>query len=192
MVKVIYSMSISLDGFVETPERSLDWVIVDEELHRYFNDEMRGLGAVIYGRRLYELMVAFWPTIDQDPSVPDYIAEYAQLWREKPKIVFSKTLEKVDWNASLVRGDIPGEIARLKKQYGQGLAVGGAELAASFMKLGLIDEYQLYVQPVILGAGTPMFPVLEKPVRLRLVETRPFRSGVILQRYWRADGQTGA
>jgi dihydrofolate reductase len=185
MSRVIYSMSVSLDGFVETPNRSLDWVIVDEELHRFFNDEARETGTFLYGRRLYELMAGYWPTADADPSVPDFMVEFARIWRDKPKVVFSRTLEKVEWNSRLVRGDIAKEIARLKEQPGNDLAVGGPNLASTFMRLDLIDEYRLFVQPVVLGAGTPFFTALDAKINLRLVETRTFRSGVVYLRYER-------
>jgi dihydrofolate reductase len=97
--RLIYSMSVSLDGFVETPSRSLDWVLVDDELHAVFNDEARAMGAFLYGRRMYELMVAYWPTAETDPSATPVMREFARIWRDKPKIVFSRTLERVDWNS---------------------------------------------------------------------------------------------
>lgn len=183
--RVVYSMSVSLDGFVETPKRSLDWVIVDEELHRFFNDEAREVGTFIYGRRLYELMANYWPTADADPSTPDYMVEFARIWKDKPKVVFSTTLDKVEWNSRLVTDDIAGEITKLKAKSGDDISIGGPNLASAFMRLGLIDEYRLYLQPVVLGAGTPFFPALSDPIHLRLVETRTFGSGVIYLRYER-------
>ncbi len=183
MPRVIYSMSVSLDGFIETRSRELDWVIIDEELHRHFNDEARDHGAFLYGRRMYELMAGYWPTADQDPSIRSYMAEWAAIWRDKPKVVFSKTLERVEWNSRLVRGDVAEEIARLKAQPGGDLSIGGASLASAVVRLGLVDEYRLLVHPVILGAGTRFFPSLDAPVRLRLAETRTFGSGVVLLRY---------
>lgn len=189
MRKVIYSYMVSLDGFIETPERSLDWIIIDEELHRYINDKQSTIGAYLNGRRMYELMAGFWPTADADPTYPDYIAEYARIWKQMPKIVFSKTLEQVGENARLVRDDLAGEVARLKAQPGKDLDLSGANLAASLMRLGLVDEYQLFVQPVILGSGTRMFPALEEPARLRLVETHTFGSGVVMLHYQRGEGK---
>src|SRR5438105_6017730 len=103
MRKVIYSMNVSLDGFVEGPNRELDWSTPDEELHRIWNDQEREMGTSLYGRRLYELIAAYWPTADTDPTAQDYVVEFARIWRDKPKIVFSTTLEKVDWNSRLVR-----------------------------------------------------------------------------------------
>ena len=105
MRKVIYWMSVSLDGFIETPNRELDWVIVDEELHTFFNDQAREMGAFLYGRRTYEIMVDYWPTADTNPSAPEHEVEFARIWKNMPKIVFSKTLDKVEWNSRLVRDD---------------------------------------------------------------------------------------
>jgi dihydrofolate reductase len=191
MRNLVYSMMVSLDGFVETPDRKLDWVIVDEELHRFANDQAREKGAFIYGRRLYELMADYWPTADEDPSAPEYIVEFARIWKDKPKIVVSRTLESVGWNSRLIRDDIAEEIARLKQQPGNDLAIGGANLASSVIPLDLIDEYALFVHPVVLGAGTPFFPPMEKRLDLTLVETKKFGSGAVYLRYRRA-GQRGA
>jgi dihydrofolate reductase len=187
MRKVIYGMMVSLDGFVETPDREIDWIVIDEELHKYVNDQESAVGAYLYGRRMYQLMADFWPTADEDPSAPEYIVEYARIWKKMPKVVFSKTLEHVEWNARLVREHVAEEILRLKEQPGKDLQVGGADLAATVMRLGLIDEYQLYVQPVLLGAGRRMFPEIDGRINLRLVETRTFGSGVVLLRYVRAE-----
>jgi dihydrofolate reductase len=101
MGKLIYSMSVSLDGFVETPNRSLDWVLIDEELHSFFNDEARGMSAFLYGRRMYELMVDYWPTAESDPTATPALLDFARIWKDKPKIVFSRTLERVGWNGRL-------------------------------------------------------------------------------------------
>jgi dihydrofolate reductase len=185
MRKVVYSMGVSLDGFIEGPNRELDWSTPDEELHRFWNDQARESGAFLYGRRLYQLMADFWPTADADPSAPDYIAEFARIWRDTPKVVFSTTLEKVEWNSRLVRDNIAEEVTRLKADSAGDLDVGGPTLAASFMRLGLIDEYRPVVHPIVLGAGTPFFPALENRISLRLVETRTFGSGVVYLRYQR-------
>lgn len=183
MGRLIYSMLVSLDGYIEGPNHALDWAIVDEQFHKYVNDRERDLGAFVYGRRTYEVMAAFWPTADANPAHPDYIVDFARIWKSKPKFVFSRTLEKVEWNSKLVRGNVAEEVAKLKQQYRGDLAVGGANLAATLMRLGLIDEYQLYVNPVILGGGTPMFPALSDRIGLRLVETRAFGTGVVFLRY---------
>lgn len=186
MRKLIYAMMVSLDGFIEGPNRNLDWHIIDEELHQYINDQQVEVGAFLYGRRMYETMASYWPTAEaEDPTNPGYVLEFARIWKAMPKIVFSKKLDKVAWNSRLVREDAAGEVLKLKAQPGKDLSIGGANLAASLIKLDLIDEYQLFVQPVILGSGTPFFPPLEKRIDLKLVETHRFDSGVVLLRYQR-------
>jgi dihydrofolate reductase len=187
--RLVYSMLVSLDGFIEGPDRELDWHLIDEELHTFFNDQARAAGAFLYGRRLYELMAAHWPTADQDPSAPAYVAEFARIWRDKPKVVFSRTLDKVEWNSRLVRDGAADEVARLKAQPGGELQLGGPNLASTFMRLGMIDEYGLAVQPVVIGGGTPYFPASVGPVELRLVATRTFASGVVDLRYERAGDE---
>ncbi len=189
MGRVIYSMMVSLDGFVETPRRELDWVLIDEELHAFVNAQTREIGTQVYGRRLYELMAGFWPTADADPSAPDYIAEFSRIWKDTPKIVVSKTLESVEWNSRLVRDVDAEEIASLRRQPGHDLSVGGPTLAASFARRGLIDEYRLFVHPVVLGNGTPFFPPLDHRIDLQLAESRTFGSGVVYLRYQRAGGR---
>ena len=111
--------------------------------------------------------------------------EFARIWKALPKIVVSKTLEKVEGNARLVRGDVAEEVAELKRQPGKDIAVGGAGLAATFIELGLIDEYLLFLNPVVLGGGTRYFPALEERIGLELVETRTFGSRVVYLRYRR-------
>ena len=185
MREVIYSLMVSLDGYIESPQKSLDWVIVDEELHTYFNDQESNIDTHLYGRRMYEVMVAGWPTADQDPSAPQYIIDFARTWRAMPKVVFSTTLERVEWNARLVRENVAEEVKRLKAQPGKNMGLGGAGIAKTLMEHDLIDEYRLILQPVVLGGGTPMFPALDSPLNLRLVETRAFASGVVLLRYRR-------
>jgi dihydrofolate reductase len=185
MGKIVYSMSVSLDGYIESRDRKLDWCIIDEAFHTAANDETRQADVFLYGRRLYELMTAYWPTADEEPAAPRYVVEFAQLWREKPKVVFSRTLDKVAWNSRLAGDNVAQEAAALKAQYEGDISVGGAELAASFAQLGLIDEYRLYIHPVVLGDGTPFFPVLDGPIGLRLVDSQTFASGVVYLRYRR-------
>ena len=183
MGKLIYSMNVSLDGYVETPEHSLDWANVDEELHSWFNDRARVVDASLYGRRMYELMAGYWPTAESDPSATEVEREFARIWKPMPKIVFSSTLTSVDWNSRLVRGDVGEELARLRTEFDGDLDVGGATLAAEFIRRGLVEEYRLLVHPVVLGAGTPFFPELESPIHLQLTETATFDSGVIYLGY---------
>jgi dihydrofolate reductase len=188
MSKVIYSLIVSLDGYVETADRDLGWSMPDEELHRFFNDEVRSQRVQLYGRRLYELMAGHWPTADANPAAPDYIVEFAQIWKEKPKVVFSRTLREVAWNARLAQSGLAEEIAALKQEADGDLGVGGPTLAAACIRLGLVDEFRLVVQPIVLGGGTPFFPPLEHPVGVRLLETRTFGSGAEYLRYERTGG----
>jgi dihydrofolate reductase len=184
MRKVTYSMGVSLDGFIAGPGGEIDWSAPDEELHRFHNQQTREIGAHLCGRGLYETMV-YWETADENPSASEYELEFARIWKDLPKIVFSKSLEKVEGNARLVRDGIAEEVAKLKEQPGKDLAVGGAGLASSFTKLGLIDEYRLFVSPVVLGGGTPYFPALDDRINLELVETQTFGSRVVYVRYRR-------
>jgi dihydrofolate reductase len=186
MRKLIYSMGVSLDGFIAGPDGEIDWSAPDEELHRFHNRQARETGAQLYGRRLYEVM-RYWETADEQPSAPEHELEFARIWKDTPKIVFSKTLEKVEGNARLVRDGVAEEVARLKEQPGKDLAVGGAGLASTFMKLGFIDEYRLFISPVVLGGGTPYFPALDERINLELVETRTFGSRVVYVRYRRVE-----
>ncbi|MFN8472639.1 MAG: dihydrofolate reductase family protein [Anaerolineae bacterium] len=183
MGKLVYSMMVSLDGYIARPDGALDWVLIDEELHAFANDQARAEGAFLYGRRLYETMAAYWPTADADPSAHAVEIDFARIWRDKPKLVFSRTLDSVAWNSRLVREVSADEIRRLKAESDKNLSVGGADLAASFVRLGLIDEYQPIVQPVILGNGIPFLPRVDHALKLRLVETRRFQSGVVFLRY---------
>jgi dihydrofolate reductase len=185
MRKVIYSMTVSLDGFIAGPRGEIDWSAPDEELHRFHNERTRELGAVLCGRRLYEEMV-YWETAHENPSLTEYALEFARIWQELPKVVFSTTLEEVEGNARLVKDGIAEEVARLKEQPGKDLSVGGAGLAATLLELGLVDELRLFVSPVVLGGGTPFFPALEDRIELELVETREFGSRVVYVRYRRA------
>jgi dihydrofolate reductase len=178
MGRLIYALNVSLDGFVETPDHGLDWTTVDEELHTWFNDRMRELDASLYGRRLYEVMSSYWPTSESDPAATPAMREFGRIWRATPKIVFSSTLTSVGPNCRLVHGDVGDELARLRAESDGDLEVGGPTLAAAFIRRGLVDDFQLLVHPVVLGAGTPFFPALESPIRLRLTETRTFGSGV--------------
>lgn len=184
MRKLIYSMGVSLDGFIAGSDGEIDWSAPDEELHRFHNQQMCELGAQLCGRRLYETMT-YWETADDDPSAAEHELEFAGIWKAMPKIVFSSTLERVEGNARLVRDGVADEVAALKAQPGGDLAVGGAGLASGLVKLGLVDEYRLFVSPVVLGGGTPYFPSVSERMDLELVETRTFGSRVVYVRYRR-------
>jgi dihydrofolate reductase len=187
--KIILMLSVSVDGYFEGPDRDLDWQMVDDELHRHFNEQLRTMGAFLSGRVTHELMAGFWPTADLDPSSTAPMVEFAGIWRDMPKIVFSRTLERADWNTTVVREVVPEEIRELKAQPGGDMALGGADLAAAFMRHDLIDEYRLYVHPIVIGRGKPLFQPSDTKVDLRLAETRTFGNGVVLLHYRRPDAK---
>jgi len=184
MRKLIYSMGVSLDGFIAGPQGEIDWAAPDEELLRFHNEQTREIGANLCGRGLYEDMLP-WEAAEETRSDPQEL-EFARIWNAIPKVVFSTTLEKVAGNARLASDDVAGEVARLKEQPGKGvMSVGGAGFASTLIKLDLIDEYRLFVSPVVLGGGTPYFPPLEEKINLELLETRTFGSRVVYVRYRR-------
>ena len=178
MGKLIYCLNVSLDGYIEMPDHSLDWTVVDDELHTWFNDRARGLAASLYGRRLYEVMAAYWPTGESNPESTEPMREFARIWNATPRFVFSSSLESVEPNSRLVRGDVADVLRRVRDEFDGDIEVGGANLAAQFIRKGLVDEFQLVVHPVILGAGTPFFPPLSEPMHLEPFESRRFESGV--------------
>ncbi len=183
--RVVYSMSVSLDGYINSRTGSLDWVGIDEEIHAWFNDRAREAPAFVYGRRLYETMAAYWPFALDDPDTSPVEADFARIWQPKPKIVFSRTLESVGWNSRLVRTDIVAALPALKAEFDGELDVGGATLAAPLVAANLIDEYRVVLHPVLIGGGTPFFPPLKDQVDLRLTETHQFGSGAVVLTYER-------
>ncbi|MCU1681054.1 MAG: putative bifunctional deaminase-reductase-like protein [Amycolatopsis sp.] len=185
MRKVILSISISLDGYIEGPERQIDWHFVDEELHRYFNDKLRDMGAFLEGRVTYELMAEYWPTDEAVNSADPVVADFSRIWREMPKFLYSTTVERADWNTTIKRAVVVEEVEALKAEPGGDLVVGGADLAAEFRRLDLIDEYHIYVHPILIGRGKPLFEETDFLTKLKLVETRAFGNGVVLLRYER-------
>jgi len=185
--KLIYSLNVSLDGFIETTDHGLEWADVDEEVHTWFNDQTRTLDASLYGRRMYELMAAYWPTGEDDPAATDATREFSSIWKPMPKIVFSSSLEDVEHNARLVRGDVRTVLEEVRREFEGDLDVGGPDLAGQFVRHGLVDEYRLVVHPVVLGAGTPFWPELDTPLRLRLIDTKTFASGVEVWSYVPAE-----
>ena len=183
MRSVTYSMGVSLDGYIVGPDGQFDWTPPNEEVFRFWIEEIRGVGVHLLGRRLYETML-YWETADQEQSLDEAELEWAALWKPLPKVVFSTTLSAVEGNARLASGGLAEEIERLRAEPGQGdIAIGGATLAAEAAALGLIDEYQAMVYPVLVGGGIPFFPRRERRVDLELVETRTFSSRVVYFRY---------
>ncbi len=191
MRKIIFLTMISLDGYMEKPGEKPDWVSVDEELLRNINDLKRQVGGYLWGRGMYENNRALWATANTQSMEP-FEVEFFQNWMQKiPAIVFSSTLERVEGNARLERGDPVAVVTRLKEQPvapgepGEDLEVGGWQLASTLIQAGLVDEYRLFFQPIILGAGRPIFPALNEAVRLKLVETHTFHTGVVYLHYQR-------
>jgi dihydrofolate reductase len=183
MPTLIYSMSVSLDGHIAGPDGAIDWAAPDEELMRFHNEQTRELTGHLMGRGLYEDMLG-WETAEQTRTDPRDL-EFARIWKAIPKVVFSTSLTTVTGHARLARRDVAAEVAGLKSQPGAGIvSVGGAGLAASLVGQDLIDEYRLFVNPVVLGGGTPFFPPLPKRLDLELIETRTF-SQVVYLRYRR-------
>jgi dihydrofolate reductase len=188
MRKIVLSMSVSLDGYVEGPGREIDWHVIDDELHQYINDQLGAMGAFLCGRVTHQLMADYWPTADAEPGNSGPTVEFAGIWRRTPKIVFSRTMdERAEWNTTVMRRVDLDEITALKQQPGGDLALSGADLAASFRALGLVDEYRIYVHPVLIGRGKPLFAPTDAKADLRLVENRTFRSGVVMLHYRRAE-----
>ncbi|WIM89823.1 dihydrofolate reductase family protein [Candidatus Mycobacterium wuenschmannii] len=177
MRKLSCGITVSLDGYINDRDGRIDWSVPDEELHQFHNDRFREIEVSLHGRRLYELMAQHWPYVPEDASPIE--REFGRLWTDKPKVVFSRTLTEVQWNSTLVSENAVDEVRRLKAEGDGTIEVGGAALAASLMPL--IDEYQLFVAPVVLGGGTPLFPPLDGPFQLRLAETRHFNSVVMLR-----------
>ena len=183
MRSVIYSMGVSLDGYIVGPDGDITAPPPGEEVWRLVTDEIREVGVHLMGRRLYETML-YWETADQDPSLDDSEIEWAALWKPLPKVVFSTTLSAVQGTARLTSGGLAEEIERLRAEPGDGdIAIGGATLAAEAAALGLIDEYRARVYPVLVGGGIPYFPQRERRVDLELIETRTFSSSVVYLRY---------
>jgi dihydrofolate reductase len=149
------------------------------------NDWLVGAGGFLEGRVTYELMAEFWPTADQDPAATPTVVEFARIWRDKPKVVYSHTLERADWNATVVHDVVPAEVLALKAEPGGDLVLGGANLAAEFARHDLIDEYRLYVHPMVIGRGTPMLRPSDAKVPLQLLQAHTFGNGVVMLRYER-------
>jgi len=184
MATLVYSMGVSLDGFIAGPGGDISWTMPSEELHLFHNRLAEATDLHLCGRRLYETMLV-WETWEEEmPEAGAAELEFAPLWRAMPKLVFSKTLTSVEGsNTQLTSGDVVETVRELKAKDDAQIAIGGATLAADLIRAGLVDEYRLFVYPVVLGAGTPFFPPLEAPIDLELVETRDFGSRVTHLRY---------
>ncbi|MFF6989431.1 dihydrofolate reductase family protein [Streptomyces sp. NPDC010273] len=183
MRKLIYGMNLSLDGYIAAPGDDIGWSVPSDELFQFWSDQLEATELTLYGRKLWQTMSSHWPTADQLPGATPAEIEFARRWRDMSKVVFSSTVDKVDWNTRLVNGDAVAEITRLKAEDGGPMDIGGATLAAAAMRAGLIDEYVLATAPVLVGGGTPFFTALDSWVNLNLVETRTLPGGMTLTRY---------
>lgn len=188
MSKVYLFMSISLDGFFEGPNHDLSWINVDDEFDKFAIEMLKETDLFLWGRRIYQLMEGYWPKAVEDPNTSKDDLEVAGLMNNTSKIVFSRTLDRVEehenWkNVRLVKEFNSDEIKRLKEQTGESIGVGGSGLAVSSIKAGLIDEFRFMVNPIVIGAGTPIFKGLDSKLKLELINTRAFRSGNVLLYY---------
>jgi dihydrofolate reductase len=181
MRKIIYAESISLDGFIEDQNGEIGWTHPSEELHLHFNEREKEIDTHLYGRKEYEIM-QFWENPDQNPDLTETMKAYSRIWNQQRKIVFSTTLKSVKGGYELKRSVDPGEINTMKRSSSKNMFVGGASLAASFLKQELIDEVILYIIPILLGGGKPMFPS-GKEHDLKLIEAKTFQNRVVMLRY---------
>jgi dihydrofolate reductase len=185
---LIYSMSVSVDGFINDRERAFGWGAPSEELFRFHIAEVRELGGCLLGRRLYETMLV-WET---DPSLreDELGAAFADVWCAIPKVVFSRTLDSVQGNARLAEASLAAEVAAALDATDKDVEIGGAGLAAQAIELGLVDELRMFRYPVVVGGGTPFLPPVTDDIALELIETRTFGSRVIYERYRRAPAES--
>jgi dihydrofolate reductase len=181
MARLIYSAIASLDGYVADEDGKWDWSEPDEEVHRFVNDLERPIGTYLYGRGMYEVLVA-WETMDTS-SEPRYIEDYAQVWRDADKIVYSRTLESPSSARTRIERDFdPGAVRELKEAADRDLGIGGPELAAQAIEAGLVDEYHLFLSPILVGGGKRAFPD-EAPVELELLNEHRFGNGAVHLHY---------
>ena len=182
MARLIYSAITSLDGYVADEDGNFDWAAPDEEVHAFVNDLVRTVGTHLYGRRMYEVLVA-WETIDTGPGQTPVTRDFAQLWQAADKIVYSRTLQTVSSARTRIEPDFDPEAVRLMKaQAGRDIAVGGPDLAAQAIEAGLVDELHLFVTPIIVGNGNQSLPDNVR-LELELLDERRFEGGVVYLRY---------
>jgi dihydrofolate reductase len=186
MGNVTLWMQMSLDGYAAGPNGEFDWPVVGDEVHQYFNEQLAEVDSFLYGRRVYEGMASFWPIAHTIPSSTPRHLEYAEIWKPMPKVVFSRTLDTADWNTRVVSQNVAAEVATLKEQPDSThVLFGGADVVSTFIREDLVDEYRLFVHPVVLGGGTSVFPDVDARAALTLVESRVFDDAVVALHYRR-------
>ncbi|MGK9250636.1 dihydrofolate reductase family protein [Paenibacillus humicus] len=183
MRKLVLFLHASLDGFVEGPNGEMDigWISYDADLEKHAKEILSTADTVVWGRGTYEMMHNYWPSVPSNPSASQHERDHAEWIEKTAKIVFSTTLEKVEWNNSrLVNEDVEEAIKTLKQQPGKDMVIlGSPRLAHHLMQLDLIDEYKITVSPVLIGKGLPLFQGLKEKINLRLIENKTFDSGAI-------------
>lgn len=192
MRRIILSIPITLDGYIEGPQRELDWVIADDDLHNFFTQQLKNADLLIFGRVAYELLADYWPTAASDPKITRGMLDFANTINPMPKIVYSRTLEKAGWNTRILRSFVPEEVMELKAQPGRNIALsGGASIAQTFLQHGLVDEIQLMIQPAVIGGGTALFGGIQDSMRMEFQWKKEFNSGAVALCY-HLDGKVRA
>ncbi|RBY91714.1 dihydrofolate reductase [Blastococcus sp. TBT05-19] len=185
MRKIVVHLAVSLDGFFEGPDHDLGWHRVDDEMIACIDEYLATTSAFLFGRVTHQNMAGFWAGADEDLPSSGPRREFVGIYRRIPRIVFSRTLEQVEWATEVHREVDPEEIRSLQRQPGGDMTIGGADLVETFRRHDLIDEYRLFVNPVLLGRGRRLFADGEAPTGLRLAEVRQFGNGVVLLRHER-------
>ena len=175
-------MQVSLDGYAAGPDDAFDWPVVGPELHRYFVDELAPADAFVYGRRVFEWMAAFWPGAAEDAHAGELHREYGRIWVPMPKLVLSSSLATADWNATVV-ADVDDLAARKAGASGSWVCFGGPSTAGALVAAGLVDEFRLFVHPVLVGGGVPLFPSPAGRRAVELVQARTFDDAVVHLHY---------
>jgi dihydrofolate reductase len=182
VAKLIYSAIASLDGYVADEDGNFDWAVPDEEVHAFINDLERPIGTYLYGRRMYEVMVD-WESAHTLPDQPPFMQDFAQIWQAADKIVYSKTLEAVSTARTRIERDFDPELVRqMKARAGRNIIVGGPDLAAQAIKAGLVDEWHLFVTPIVVGGGKQSLPN-DVRLKLELLDERRFGNGMVFLHY---------
>jgi len=182
MGKLVYTMLISLDGYFQDSNGSFDWAEPKQDLHEYFNKMESDLELMVYGRKMYEVMT-FWEDVHKQDDYPDYIRDYARIWKSKQKIVFSRTLEHVTTGKTILKNDLTeSELLGIKASTNGIISIGGADIASTAIKMNLVDEIYAFIFPVLIGGGRKWIDV-NAVKNLKLIETKLFEDGVLMVHY---------